>query len=205
MKMMNRISSSAKERAVCCKAVSMDQDRQLMNNWTNFRRSEKPERIMFFADGEWRDYGSKLQKNLILGFTASHMALLVEMAGMVYLIDFLRMLSINLVSGAYQSIAWIDVNKKQFFPRRVVSGDTLIADEDDFDLILPTHNHEKDHQAPAKEGRDHEKAPVTMIVGDSVAQDHAHDEQPKKVGSFDLVDIARKGALVVDNLYVYQF
>lgn len=129
-------------------------------------------------------YGPKLQKNHILGFKASHMVLLVEMAGTVYLIGFLRMLSFNLVSGDYQSIAWIDVNKKRFFSRRVVSGeidvDALIAHADDLDLILPTH--------------DHDRAPLVVIVDDdseepTKVQDHSDDEQPNKVSSFVLVHI----------------
>ncbi|XP_031473145.1 inactive poly [ADP-ribose] polymerase RCD1-like [Nymphaea colorata] len=91
--------------------------RSLLLNHLNFKNSGVPSRIMFFDHGSWTDFPAEAAGALVNGFVDGRPTMEIRIDGSMYLVDFLRMLQIDLGSGCERSIAWIDVNKKCFFPR----------------------------------------------------------------------------------------
>ncbi|CAN6456799.1 unnamed protein product [Victoria cruziana] len=91
--------------------------RSLILNHLNFKNSGVPSRIMFFDHGSWTDFPAEAASALVNGFVDGRPTVEIRIDGSMYLVDFLRMLQIDLGSGCERSIAWIDVNKKCFFPK----------------------------------------------------------------------------------------
>ncbi|XP_049936121.1 inactive poly [ADP-ribose] polymerase RCD1-like [Nymphaea colorata] len=88
----------------------------LTNNYMNFHKSGLPRRIMFFSQGEWRDFPAHVTGPLANAFFSKTSALVVVLDGRPCLVDFSGMILLDLRSGLAQSIAWIDESERCFFP-----------------------------------------------------------------------------------------
>ncbi|XP_051150486.1 probable inactive poly [ADP-ribose] polymerase SRO2 isoform X1 [Andrographis paniculata] len=94
----------------------------LIQNYSNFKRSAKPGRFMFYENGSWMDYPKELAEVMKLGFSEGKPMVEARVMGFNCLIDFFRMLEVELDSGNYRSISWIDVDGKCFFPKFFVNS-----------------------------------------------------------------------------------
>ncbi|GFQ01171.1 inactive poly [ADP-ribose] polymerase rcd1 [Phtheirospermum japonicum] len=103
----------------------------LIQNYSNFKRSSCPGRIMFYEDGSWIDYPNEVVELIKLGFMDGKPAVEAQVMGLNCFFDFYRMLEIDLESGNQRSISWIDVDGKCFFPKMFVNT-YEIDSEDDF-------------------------------------------------------------------------
>lgn len=109
-------SSSSRRRlcedeSTCCFAVP------------NFKRSVAPARVMFYENGSWTDFPSRVVELLRSGFFERKAVLHLEIEGLTYLFDLARMLQIDSGTGSQRSIAWIDDKGKCFFPREFISDE----------------------------------------------------------------------------------
>ncbi|KAF8377697.1 hypothetical protein HHK36_031081 [Tetracentron sinense] len=96
----------------------------LLQNYSNFKRSDTPSRFMFYQNGSWVGISGDVFGVLKSGFLAGRPTGMVRVEGCQYLFDFLRMLRIDMVTGEQRSISWIDVHGKCFFPESVLGEDT---------------------------------------------------------------------------------
>ncbi|KAL3634056.1 hypothetical protein CASFOL_021110 [Castilleja foliolosa] len=103
----------------------------LIQNYSNFKRSSYPDRVMFYEDGSWVDYPKVVVELIKLGFMDGKPAVEAQLLGSNCVFDFYRMLEIDLESGNQRSISWIDVQGKCFFPKMFVNT-YEIDSEDDF-------------------------------------------------------------------------
>ncbi|XAR62028.1 hypothetical protein NMG60_11016605 [Bertholletia excelsa] len=94
----------------------------LMENYSNFKKSSLPFRIMFYDGGSWIDFVGEVVDSLRTGFEKGNAVTHVELGEDRYVFDLYRMLQVDLQSGNQRSIAWIDVNGKCFFPRSFIDG-----------------------------------------------------------------------------------
>ncbi|XP_047948045.1 probable inactive poly [ADP-ribose] polymerase SRO3 [Salvia hispanica] len=93
----------------------------LIQNYSNFKRSSRPERLMFYEDGSWVDYSEEVAELLKLGFAEGRPMVEAQVLGYSCIFDLYRMLEIDLESGNQRSIAWIDADGKCFFPKTFVN------------------------------------------------------------------------------------
>ncbi|KAG6422041.1 hypothetical protein SASPL_118602 [Salvia splendens] len=93
----------------------------LIQNYSNFKRSSRPERLMFYEDGSWVDYSEEVAELLKLGFAEGRPMIEAQVLGHSCFFDLYRMLEIDLDSGNQRSIAWIDADGKCFFPKTFVN------------------------------------------------------------------------------------
>ncbi|KAI3993010.1 hypothetical protein MKX01_009753 [Papaver californicum] len=92
----------------------------LIQNYTNFKQSDVPIRFMYYNNGTWIGFSKDIFEVLKEGFIGNKPIVEVSIDGATYLVDFLRMLQIELVSGNRRSVSWIDVENKCFFPKFTV-------------------------------------------------------------------------------------
>eukprot|EP01018_Ginkgo_biloba_P005055 Gb_12340 [translate_table: standard] len=100
----------------CCSGKAV------LHNYDNFRKSGLPARVMYYWKGEWTDFPVNVTASLKEGFRARKSAAEVSIKSSLYLVDFLRMVQIDLRTGFQRSIAWIDENGKCFFPKYFFEG-----------------------------------------------------------------------------------
>ena len=108
-------SSSLQLLSDCCSSQFM-----IQNN-SNFKRSDAPARFMFYWNGSWINFPNEVLGDLWLGFLEGKPIMDLLIGGSNYLFDFLRMLQIDLLTENQRSIAWIDENGKCFFPKVFVN------------------------------------------------------------------------------------
>ncbi|XP_059074615.1 probable inactive poly [ADP-ribose] polymerase SRO2 [Cryptomeria japonica] len=94
----------------------------VVENYSKFKKSGVPARVMYFCEGDWMDFPSEIAVLVKQALQDDKTAVEVAVDGVSCLLDFLHMLQIDLKSGAQRSIAWIDVDGKCFFPRIVCHG-----------------------------------------------------------------------------------
>lgn len=107
----------------------------MVQNYMNFKRSHVPERMMQWSesrDGTWVEVSGEVLEASKSAFLNRRPMVEVEVDGNVYILDFFRMLKVDVNSGLQRSIAWIDVNGDCFFPNFFVD-ESLIDDHDDDD------------------------------------------------------------------------
>ncbi|KAJ8762460.1 hypothetical protein K2173_007899 [Erythroxylum novogranatense] len=96
----------------------------LLQNHANFKFSAAPLRFMYSSgDGKWQDCPGEVVESLKVAFAEGKTIADASIGGVSYLFDLLRMLQLDLESGAHRSIAWIDVKGKCFFPKVCVCED----------------------------------------------------------------------------------
>ncbi|XP_057469733.1 probable inactive poly [ADP-ribose] polymerase SRO3 isoform X1 [Actinidia eriantha] len=100
----------------CCTA------QMLVRNYSNFKRSGSPARVMYYEGGSWSDFSGAVMDSIREAFAAGKAVVEVGIGGGLYLFDLYRMLQVDLGSGNQRSVAWIDVDGKCFFPKIFVDG-----------------------------------------------------------------------------------
>ncbi|KAG0456878.1 hypothetical protein HPP92_024666 [Vanilla planifolia] len=93
---------------------------QFVRAFSNFKKSGAPIRFLFFSKGAWLDVDHQAFEELKEGFLAGKTTLKVNCDGKEYLLDFLRMLRIGMDTRRQNSIAWIDVHGRCYFPANAV-------------------------------------------------------------------------------------
>ncbi|XP_011626768.1 inactive poly [ADP-ribose] polymerase RCD1 [Amborella trichopoda] len=102
----------------------------LLQNYTNFKKSGLLKRVMFFWSGQWNDFSEEATETLKEAFSEGKASVHTEIDGSSYLVDFFRMLQVDLSAGCHRSISWIDVNENCFFPKLFL-GDDIFDDAED--------------------------------------------------------------------------
>ncbi|GAB2228311.1 hypothetical protein Drorol1_Dr00010144 [Drosera rotundifolia] len=112
--------------------------RSALVNLENFKRSAAPKRVLYREDRSWKELSEKVVGELAKSAFQARKSPVVEISvdGNEYLVDFYRMLMIDLSDGAERSVAWIDVNGKCFFPKLFVDdgddgSDDVVDDVDE--------------------------------------------------------------------------
>ncbi|XP_031482963.1 probable inactive poly [ADP-ribose] polymerase SRO2 [Nymphaea colorata] len=106
---IGRCGGDVGEPSCCCR-------RALARNAKNFRKSKAPSRVMFYRESMWDDYPDDVFQVLRDGFVNGKAAVHLETAHSSLVVDFLRMLEVNLQHGSQRRIAWIDIEGHCFFP-----------------------------------------------------------------------------------------
>ncbi|CAH9065692.1 unnamed protein product [Cuscuta epithymum] len=109
------------------------QGQLLFQNYSNFKRSGEPARLMRYADGSWVDIETDVFEVVKAGFVKGVSLVEAEIGGSQCLFDLHRMIEINLDTGDFRSIAWIDVKGACFFPKSSFSCLNGENDSVDFD------------------------------------------------------------------------
>jgi hypothetical protein len=97
----------------------------VLHNYGNFSKSALPSRVMYFWKGEWNDFPENIIASLRDVFQSGKSAAEVSIDSSFHLVDFLRMVQIDLATGTQRSIAWIDQNGKCFFPKHFFEGSEM--------------------------------------------------------------------------------
>ncbi|OAY69995.1 Inactive poly (ADP-ribose) polymerase RCD1 [Ananas comosus] len=92
----------------------------LVRGFRVFRRSAAPARFLCFSGGGWVDIARHVFDVLRQGFVRGRTSVEASVDGKLCVFDFLRMVRVELETGEANSIAWIDVDGKCFFPRTVL-------------------------------------------------------------------------------------
>ncbi|XP_073019985.1 inactive poly [ADP-ribose] polymerase RCD1-like [Primulina eburnea] len=121
-----------------CSKASPSRD-PLIQNYSNFKRSSEPKRVMFYDHGSWTDYPEVVVEVLKLGFSEGMPMIEARIEGIDRFLDFYRMLEIELESGNQRSISWIDVDGKCFFPKICINT----YDNNDPDFVGGDENNPK--------------------------------------------------------------
>ncbi|URE14371.1 RCD1-SRO-TAF4 (RST) plant domain [Musa troglodytarum] len=88
----------------------------MIREFKKYKMSASPSRFLFFRDGSWADFPPAVFDALREGFVAGKTAFELPVEGCPYLFDVLEMLQVDLETGTANSIAWIDVRGRCFFP-----------------------------------------------------------------------------------------
>uniref|UniRef100_A0A0D6QVG4 Uncharacterized protein n=1 Tax=Araucaria cunninghamii TaxID=56994 RepID=A0A0D6QVG4_ARACU len=104
----------------CCSAHQCCSGKAALENYQNFRKSAVPARVMYYWNGAWKDFSDQVSIYLKEAFSAGMPTVEVVIDESRYLVDFLRMLQIDLRGGYQRSIGWIDENGICFFPKTVL-------------------------------------------------------------------------------------
>eukprot|EP01018_Ginkgo_biloba_P002182 Gb_39925 [translate_table: standard] len=116
-----------REGVKCCSGYKFQRCSGIavLHNYENFRKSAVPARLMYFWNGTWNDFSPEASESLREAFSADMPTVEVVIHGSPYLVDFLRMLQIDLRAGCQRSIAWIDENGSCFFPKFFFEDDNV--------------------------------------------------------------------------------
>nr|GMD93904.1 probable inactive poly [ADP-ribose] polymerase SRO3 [Ipomoea batatas] len=92
----------------------------LVQNFSNLKRSGEPARFMRYVEESWLDVEAEVFEAVKAGFSKGVSSVETEIGGSKCVFDFHRMIEVNLDTGAFRSVAWIDVNGMCFFPKSIV-------------------------------------------------------------------------------------
>lgn len=104
-------------------SVGSDTGRSLVRCYLNYKKSGRPERLMFYKNGDWLDYPKDVVALVKKDFEIKKAAVEVELNGDDILLDFLHMYRVDLKTGLQQPIAWIDEAGCCFFPEVCAASD----------------------------------------------------------------------------------
>ncbi|XP_057418206.1 inactive poly [ADP-ribose] polymerase RCD1-like [Lotus japonicus] len=92
--------------------------------YLNYKKSARPERMMFYNHGEWVDYPKDIVDLVKKDFEIKNAAIGIRLNGRDLMLDFLHACQMDLKTGFIQPIAWIDKVGGYFFPEvDVASGE----------------------------------------------------------------------------------
>ncbi|KAF9625190.1 hypothetical protein IFM89_020110 [Coptis chinensis] len=101
--------------------------KSLVKNYSNFRKTGLPERVLFYENGDWTDFPEGFIDLVKEDFKMQKVAMEVEFRGCPSLLDFLHMILVDLKTGVQKPIAWIDEAGICFFPE-IHSGNNEFHD-----------------------------------------------------------------------------
>lgn len=115
---------------------------KLVQAFGNFKKSGAPSRFLLFSQNTWEDVGRQVFGELSAGFLAGKTALEVAVDGKLFLFDFLSMSRIDPDTRRQNSIAWIDVHGRCFFPANAADerGNFGLGKDDNFSKHLQKRN-----------------------------------------------------------------
>lgn len=88
---------------------------------SSFRKSKTPSRILYYRNDGWVDFPCQVFDELTARFVAGRPVFDISISGKLYRFDFIRMVLIDLSRKVVEnSIAWIDIDGRCFFPRKFV-------------------------------------------------------------------------------------
>ncbi|XP_057425827.1 inactive poly [ADP-ribose] polymerase RCD1-like [Lotus japonicus] len=90
--------------------------------YLNYKKSGRPERVMFYKNGEWLDYPKYVVNFVKNDFEIKKPILEIGLNDHLIL-DFLHMYQVDLDTGLQQPIAWIDEAGCCFFPEVYIASD----------------------------------------------------------------------------------
>ncbi|XP_061343034.1 inactive poly [ADP-ribose] polymerase RCD1-like [Gastrolobium bilobum] len=97
--------------------------RSLVRCYLNYKKSGKPERLMFYKNGGWLDFPKDVVDVVKKDLEVKKAAVEVELNGYHIVLDFLHMYQVDLKTGLQQPIAWIDEAGCCFFPEVYAASD----------------------------------------------------------------------------------
>ncbi|KAK4261484.1 hypothetical protein QN277_004473 [Acacia crassicarpa] len=95
----------------------------LLRCYLNFKKSGRPERLLFYQNNEWNDYPQGIVDLVRKDFEVKNAAIEIEFDDRQILLDFLHMYQMDLKAGSQQPIAWIDEAGCCFFPEVHAASD----------------------------------------------------------------------------------
>ena len=111
----SRSSKRIKTQVLECSAYDLKHccsRKDILHNYGNFSKSALPSQVMYFWSGEWNDFPEEITASVRDVFQSGKSAAEVSIDSSLNLLDFLRMVQIDLETGTQRSIAWIDRNDK---------------------------------------------------------------------------------------------
>ncbi|KAI4328029.1 hypothetical protein L6164_020426 [Bauhinia variegata] len=88
----------------------------LLRRYFNYKKSGRPERLMFYQNGEWTNFPQDVVDLVRKDLEVKKAAVEVEFNGHHLMLDFLHMYQMDLKTGLQHPIAWIDEAGGCFFP-----------------------------------------------------------------------------------------
>ncbi|KAF3330984.1 putative inactive poly [Carex littledalei] len=128
----------------------------LIQEFKNFKSSSDPSRFLYFENGSWFDFAREVFDKLRDGFLHGKSTVEVSIGGASYIFDFLRKVKVDSQTGTVNSIAWIDITGKCFFPRVVVDGSTIpetgieVSTEEDSDSDFSSNSNSRKRKRDAQ-------------------------------------------------------
>ncbi|KAK7309645.1 hypothetical protein RJT34_06543 [Clitoria ternatea] len=95
----------------------------LIRRFSNYKKSGRPERLMFYKNGEWLDFPKNIVDFVKKDLEVKKAAVEVELNGYHLVFDFLHMYQVDMKTGLEQPIAWIDEAQHCFFPEVYAASD----------------------------------------------------------------------------------
>lgn len=102
---------SCKSNTKCCSS-----NKSLLKNYSNFRKSGLPQRLLFSQGGQWNDFSQGIIDLVKEDFLAKNTSIEVKFNGRHLMLDILHMIEVDLETGVQKPIAWIDDKGSCFFP-----------------------------------------------------------------------------------------
>ncbi|XP_027362196.1 inactive poly [ADP-ribose] polymerase RCD1-like isoform X2 [Abrus precatorius] len=97
--------------------------RSLIRRFFSYKKSGRPERLMFYKNGEWLDFPKDVVDLVKKDLEVKKAAVEIELNGYHLVLDFLHMYQVDLKTGLQQPIAWIDEAGCCFFPEVYAASD----------------------------------------------------------------------------------
>ncbi|KAK4252705.1 hypothetical protein QN277_014449 [Acacia crassicarpa] len=94
--------------------------------YLNFKKSERPEQLMFYQSGEWTNFPEYVVNLVRKELEVKKASVEVEFNGCQLVLDFLHMYQMDLKTGSQQPIAWIDEKGHYFFPEVCAASDEIV-------------------------------------------------------------------------------
>ncbi|XP_028805961.1 inactive poly [ADP-ribose] polymerase RCD1 isoform X2 [Neltuma alba] len=98
----------------------------LLRCYLNFKKSGRPERLMFYQSGEWTNFPDYVVNLVRKELEIKKASVEVEFNGCHLVLDFLHMYQMDLKTGSQQPIAWIDEKGRCFFPEICAASDERV-------------------------------------------------------------------------------
>lgn len=92
----------------------------LLQNYSSYKRSGEPARFMRYVEESWVNVEPEVFEAVKVGFLKGVSSVETEIGGSKCLFDLHRMIELNLGTGDFRSVAWIDVKGMCFFPKSFV-------------------------------------------------------------------------------------
>ena len=90
--------------------------KSLLKGYSNFMKTELPQRIMFYVNGDWNDFPQNVVDLVKKDFQVRKSYIEVEFNGNCFMLDFMHMVRVDMRTGSEHPIAWIDEAGNCFFP-----------------------------------------------------------------------------------------
>lgn len=101
----------------------------LLRCYLNFKKSGRPEQLMFYQNGEWINFPKDVVNLVRKELEVKKASVEVEFNGYHLVLDFLHMYQMDLETGSQQPIAWIDEKGHCFFPEVCAAMDERVHEQ----------------------------------------------------------------------------